>query len=165
MPFSRPNKIKSAQISAVAKPISPHAIIIAQFIKNCSGMTLIISSAAGSKTQLSLPGKNIAWKPSNALSKPTAATIKTTVTGRATATAAEIKYTRWPLTLKRLIILNLLSSTAVSSSAAEAINTPRLRLKSALQSAKCAAPSAENFKLPALNSVTHGSVQKFKTSL
>ena len=58
------NTIKPMQHSIIEDTIS-----IAQFIKNSLGITYIIWSVRGSKSQLSLPGKKILWKISKALSK------------------------------------------------------------------------------------------------
>ena len=51
---------QSAVIAAAEKKISPAPMNTAQFIKNCSGITVIISSVYGLNIQLSLPGKSTA---------------------------------------------------------------------------------------------------------
>ena len=114
-------------------------IKIAQLIKNSCGRIFIISSACVN-CQLSFPGKKIWWNTTNAFSKSiaiisasTPATIKIDI--------AEIKLTPIPKGRQNSIFFFLASIKSVISMAELIKSTIRLRLKSDLQSAKCALPS------------------------
>ena len=118
------------------------AISIAQFIKNCCGKIVIISSVYGLKVQLSLPGKKILWNTVNALLK----SIETIAIKRAkipNIEMQEIKDTCIPKGFIRVITFFLFNIKRHIVVALDSNNTIKFRSNNALQSTKCALPASE----------------------
>ena len=115
------------------------AIKIAQFIKNCCGNILIISSACVN-CQFSLPGKNILWNITNAFSK-LMETKPIKMMNSAKIDMAEVNATCIPNGRQKFTFFFLSKTKRTMTTAKDKISTIVSSINKTLQSAKCALPS------------------------
>ena len=124
---------------------------MAQLRKNASGRIRITGSVAGSKSQLSLPGKKMLWNTVKARSKSRAARTPTMASAPPRPQPAQ-KPGLWPARGSRVRPFFRRRAYSTSSTAMHTASTRRSSRNSRRTSAKWLAPSGEKDSTPAAKS-------------